>query len=448
MFKKGAFTLVSLMSFCFSFSQEKVGVISDNYLPVNQLMNNPASIVDQKVWMSINLVGAHAFARNNFLYIPDSRLGLSILDKDFAFDPPDKNGKAFLAAEVMGPSVSLNWKKHAFGLHTAIRGYGSMSKIPTVLGKIIADEDAEDIEDGTYLMNNGRAKSMVWSEVGFSYGQNFYRRDQILINGAATLKRIVGIQQASTIIDDARVDVMNGEGTLRNIDGKYSYSDPSYGAGKGWGLNLGANYKKYPIKTNVGGHVPHSREGGCKIPEYIYKVGFSLIDFGYIRFKQSSTTANLNDSVSVDDLEDGRSEVLGEDENKYTAALPSAVSVQFDYNFQNGFYANALLVQKVSLANSFGVERSNVFAITPRFESSWISAGLPLSLSNYTTPQVGLYLRVGPLALGTDHLSSFILKRDIRAADFYFYLNIPIQKSPECRDEKAKESGKWICPVW
>ena len=448
MLKKTILLFTFLFSFGFVQSQEQLGVHTDNYLPVNQMSINPASMVDQKPWLSMNFVGAHAFARSNFFSIKDSRLGFGIKEDDLAFDAPNRNGKAYFVGRILGPSITMNWREHAFGLHTGVRSYANINKIPAVLGEIIADEGVENIEDGVYQVRNGRVKAMTWAEVGLSYGKIIYKRDRVMINAAGTLNRIIGIQQSSLIIKDAEAEVENGEGTLRNIDGKYAYAEPNWGAGKGWGLNAGVTYKKMLIKDNINDYFPHSRRGGCKSPDYLYKVGVSLLDFGYIRFKQESRSANISDTATVDDLEDAEASVLGVGRTRFATALPTAISVQGDYRFEEGVYLNGTIVQKLSLARTFGVERANVLALTPRYESSWFSAALPLSMMNYTTPQLGLYLRFGPLAIGTDHLSPYIIKRDIKAADLYVYLNIPIKKSPECRDEKAKDVGKWFCPVW
>lgn len=448
MHKKGVLSLILILAFQFAFSQEKIGVITDNYLPVNQLSNNPAAIVDQKPWLSINVLGAHLFARTNFMFIEDSRLRISMDEPTWGFEAPSKNGKAFMHAEILGPSATMSYREHGFGFHTSIRTYANINKVPAILGDLITDQDLVNVEDGTYEINNGRIKQMTWGELGFSYGRMIYKRDRVLINGAATINRLNGIFHTNMIINNADVEVVNQEGTLRNLDGKYAYSDPNWGAGKGWGLNTGVVYKKMLPKYNVDNYYAHSRKSGCKQPKYLYKVGVSLVDLGYIRFKDGSRTANLSDTATVRDLEKGTASVLGVDETKFTAILPTALSIQVDYRIQENIYINSTWIQKVSIPSTFGVERSNVFSISPRYESSWITASMPLSLSNYTTPQLGLYVRFGPLAIGTDHLSPFIIKRDIKAADLYVYLNIPIKKSPECRDEKARENSKWVCPVW
>jgi len=444
-------SILCILVFCFclqptTIAQERYGVLTDNYLPVNQSQINPSAMVDQKPWISINLAGAHAYLRNNFLFIPNSRLSLSKREYNVGYEEPNKFGKAFVATEILGPSATINIKEHAFGVHLNFRTYANVNRIPAVLAQIIRDEGTDNIADGIYTMSNGRAKTMSWAELGLSYGRIIRKRDWEMIQVGGTLKRLIGVHQASITVRDAIVDVVNGEGTMRNMDGRYSFSEPAWNAGNGWGLSVGGTYKK--MLKNVNDYVPHSKSGGCKKSDYQYKIGASLLDLGYIRFRQESRTATLPDTATVDDIEDVDEDILGAESNRFTAVLPTAISVQADYRYQENIYINAMIVQRISLRNAFGVERSNLVAIAPRYESSWFTASLPLSLANYEVPQLGLYFRFGPLAIGSDHITPFIIKHDIRAASLYFYLNIPIQRSPECRDRSARDAGKWTCPVW
>lgn len=428
------------------FAQEGIGVITDNYLPVNQVKINPADMVDQRPWLSINFIGTHGYLRNNFAYLEETRLKFYETEPTPVFDPPPgRFGKAFVTGEVMGPSATIGYKNQAFGLHTSVRTYANFNRIPAVVGQIIADESVENIANGRYSMTNGRVKTMSWAQIGLSYGKTLYQRNDIMIDGGITVNRLIGIHQASLTINEGLVDVVNGNGTLRELDGKYSYSEPRFGAGGGWGTTIGVNYKKMNDYTDS--YTPHSRTNGCKWLGYKYKIGVSLIDLGYIRFNEEARTANLPDTATIDEVEDVNEDILGVEETKFTGALPTALSIKADYNILGNYYANLLVVQRLSLRNSFGVERSNLLTVSPRYESSLFSISLPLSLANYETPQLGLYFRVGPLAIGTDHLSPFILKRDQRAASIYFSLNIALT-TPGCREEKEKKFSKWFCPVW
>lgn len=441
---KGLALLFSWILIGQAFAQEGIGVLTDNYLPVNQIKINPSSMVDQRPWISINGIGVHGYLRNNFAHAENYRLQLKN-EPNLVFDPPNRLGKAFVVAEVLGPSATIGIKNNAFGFHTAFRSYVSMNRIPAILGQIIADEGIENIDDGSYDMRNARLKAMSWVEVGVSYGRSVYQRNNVMIDGGITVKRLIGIQQSSLTIRSAAVEVVDGSGVLRDLDGRYSFSEPSFGAGKGWGINIGGVYKK--MKDYTDHYVPHSRSHGCKWLGYKYKIGVSLVDLGYLNFKSEARTASLPDTASVDDLEDYDEDVLGTEKNKFTASLPTALSVQLDYNIRDNFYANAIIVQRLSIRNGFGVERSNLLTVSPRYESSLFSVSLPLSLANYEVPQVGLYFRIGPIAIGTDHITPLVIKHDVKAASIYFYLNFPLQ-NPACKQEKAKKLGKWFCPVW
>lgn len=426
------------------FGQERIGVLTDNYMPVNQNWLNPASMVDQKPWISINVVGAHFYGRNNMLHVPDSRLSFSTDLDDPVYEPPARNGKAFVTAELLGPSMTINFKEHAFGLHTAIRSYINLNRLPTVLAQIINDADPDNVPDGVYEVRNSRLKTMSWAEIGLSYGKIIVRRDFTMINAGATVKRLIGIQQAGITIDNASAVVDRARGTFIDMEGEYSFTDAQFGAGSGWGLSTGLTYKK--MLHDVNGYLPHSGEGGCKTPDYKYKLGVSLLDIGYLRFKEGARTAVLPDTASIEAVEDIDEEVLGIDKDRFTAFLPAAISVQADYRINEWVYVNATIVQRLSVRNTFGAERANFFSVSPRFESGLLSASLPISLSNYENPQVGLYFRIGPVAIGTDHISPIVFKGDIRAASIYLYLNIPIQNSPICKYKASKNDGRWLCP--
>lgn len=438
-----------LLGFSFNaFAQEKIGLTTDNYLPVYHVSNNPASILDQKPWLSVNVMGFHASIRNNFMHIANSRLGPKSTDFPIAYDSPNKDSKGFMSLEVLGPSFSIASGKNGFGFHTALRSYANLNNLPGAMGQIIANQGVDSAADGTYQINNGRIKSMTWAEIGVSYGRIVYSKGTRMMSTALSLNRLVGIHQTNMIIDNAEIEVRRGSGTLKNLQGEYSYSDVAMNAGSGWSLNSGFVYKKMLIKNNVDNYYAHSRKVGCKAPEYHYKIGVSLLDVGYIRFKENSQNANLSDSLEVGDIEKGIAKANEINESNFTAILPTALSLQADYRLRDYVYLNAIIVQKISLATSLGVERSNVFAISPRFESRWFTASIPLSLSNYTAPQMGLYFRLGYLAIGTDHLSPFIRTKDINAVDLYFSLNIPIQNSADCRKRPSASKAKWSSSPW
>ena len=79
--------------------------------------------------------------------------------------------------------------------------------------------------------------------------------------------------------------------------------------------------------------------------------------------------------------------------------------------------------------------------MTPRFETYWFEAALPISLYEYQYPQLGLSLRLGPLSIGTDKLGHWIKQSDLYGADIYFHLKVPIRYNPKCKGRSKGVRG-------
>lgn len=65
-----------------------------------------------------------------------------------------------------------------------------------------------------------------------------------------------------------------------------------------------------------------------------------------------------------------------------------------------------------------------ILVVTPRFESRWWGASLPLSILNYEQVRIGLAARLAFLTIGTDHLLSFVGQKKLSGTDFYLSLKI------------------------
>lgn len=435
-------------------AQEKMGIVHDNYLPLHQRRLNPAAIVDQKPWISINVFGAAAYANGNFVYFPEDRISPSSTFETVEFNNSHEVIKGFVVGEFMGPSASIALGNSSISLHTAMRSYTAIDRVPAVIGQIVTDESVENVEDGIYLMSRGRGKTMSWAEIGITYGRIVHINEinNSMLNAAVSVNRIYGIQQASFIVDEGRVDVENGEGIFRHASGSYSYTEPQWKSGKGWGFALGLIYKK--MIENVGGYIPHSRRGGCKRLNYRYKIALSLIDLGRVRYDQNAFFARITENTELDHLEEVvedenvNERELQKEGNEYVASLPTAASIQLDYNIGYNFYLNGTLLQNLTSTRNFGVERANLLAITARYEKRAFALSMPFILADYTEPQFGLALRFGPLSIGSDHIIPFLTTTDIYGADVYFNLNIQLFSSPWCKQKDKGYYKKWVCPVW
>ena len=328
--------------------------------------------------------------------------------------------------------------------------------VPGVVGKMATEGGITWADTGIYNVDNVRIKSMTWGELGITYGKILKARGNRMLTGAISVKRLFGFQNASVLVDDGSVDVYDLESaSLLSANSKYSYAEPSFNAGRGWGTNIGVTFKK--MKKDVTHYMPHSKMSGCEQINYKYKIGVSLLDLGYINFNQGSYYGTYKENTIVNDInsaQDVSDETKAIQEGtSFTASLPAAASVQFDYNVNDKVYLNGTVIQRIPMANTYGVERANLLAVSARYETKFFGVGLPITLQNYDykTTQVGLAIRLANLTIGSDNFLPIFIKHDVKAADIYFSLKLTIFKSPACKEKKRKKSGRRgtvNCPAW
>ena len=435
-----------LFSLCFlttSNAQENLGMRNDNYNPVNSQLLNPSNIVDAKPWLDINIVGASAYLRNNFAFYPNSTLlNFDQYDTDPSYKMSLDKIKAFGDFEITGPSASIGIGRHSFSVFSNVRGVVNAKNIPGVLGKLKGSEGLTLADTGTYNINNARVKSMVWGEIGITYGTILIATNDNMLTGAISVKRLFGFQNSAILVDDALVRVPTLESQiLIQTNGKYSYTEPEFSAGKSWGTSLGLTYKK--MKEDVTSYIPHSTRSGCEQINYKYKIGVSLLDIGYINFDNNSYYGDFDENTAVDDV-NSLNDLSAESQSNqagssYKAWLPAAASLQVDYNLNDRIYFNGTIIQNFPTANTYGVERANTFAVSARYETKYLGVGIPLSLNNYVNPQMGLAIRIANITIGSDNFLPLFFKHDeIKAGDIYFSLKHTFFKNPNCKDRSGR----------
>jgi hypothetical protein len=437
-------------------AQESMGIANSNYAGTQGVHINPANIIDSKIWLDVHLVGAGAYVYNNYFYFPQAS----------AFTRPFPEGRdryvvnnfyrGDVNVDVWGPAFTLQLGKHAIGLHTAVRSFTDATRIPAPIAKFIFEGlnygPQHDIE---FSAKDFKATSLTWGEIGITYGTILKRKQKNLWTGGITAKYLSGINSIALDVSSINYNVMN-DSTLyvRPINGKYGMVAPGFGAGQGWAVDIGLNYKK--MLDDVDHYVPHD----CEVKDYRYKVGLSLMDVGNIKFTKNAVyqeyvntdaiwsnydTAAFADFNSIDqnlnsNINNGASQnVRG---TSFTTWLPSYASLQVDYNFGKNFYANFTAIQGFRIQAPFGVHRRSTIAITPRYERKRWEISLPVSLHDFRKVQAGIMLRLNNLIIGTDNLIPLVAKTDMNGADIYFHLKIPILKNPNCGGKKHNKGKK------
>lgn len=451
-------------------AQERVGMANSNYAGTTGMPLNPSSMVDSKAWLDINLIGVDVFAWNNFVYL--GKNDFYVWDDVFSGNIPESlyrtNGTEKHAAgnlRIDGPSFTLSQGKNAFGFHTAARTFISAEDLSEPTALFIREGlDYNPQRQIDYQQGSGGAFATAWAEVGLSYGRIIYQRGRNMVNAGITAKYLMGIGHVSTSVDELDHQVISDEDwNLNNFSGQYAITQPGIANGHGFGVDLGVTYKR--MLEDVDDYRPHTVQSDCGTIDYRYRIGVSLLDLGGINFSQNSIIRTFSNSTTTwENYPDAQVNSIGDVDRliasqfasdagtttsgvRYGTAIPSAVSVQFDYNLGKNFYANATWVQGFKLAKRTSGIRRSVMAITPRYETKWFEASLPIQLYDYRSPMIGLALRFYSISIGSDNLLPWIAPMDIYSANIYASVKITLFKNPRCgkggrAGKKSKKNGR------
>jgi outer membrane protein OmpA-like peptidoglycan-associated protein len=215
----------------------------------------------------------------------------------------------------------------------------------------------------------------------------------------------------------------------------------------GFGIDFGAVYEWRPhykdYKYDMDGKTNMWRKDKNK---YKLRVGASVLDLGSIKYKKGRYSDDFYidiDTIKYRILDLTSQPVLGFDEiidslavrkqtsDYYKMSLPTALSLQIDYNIWKTFYISLTpyfsLQQKKRQAK---VHDLSVITLAPRWDWKWLGASIPVSYNSFyaTAKQpikVGAMVRLGPIIVGTNDLATYT-SGNLFGGNFYFLLKVPI----------------------
>lgn len=414
----------------FSIAQSYYGFQHDNYAGIHSVFNNPSSIVDSRFRTDINIVSVNGTYVNNYYSASFSDLLKNTSDVDsYAEKSPKSDNSFYTNTEIIAPSFMMNiTPTKSIALTTRFRGISHMTNLD---GRLL--QDYVDDGNGDFLVENQNYSLAfnTWAEVGATYAQVLINKEKHFLKGGITLKYIGGISTGYVKAENFSVkfidenDSNGGEyytsgiiktGNIKNFE---SIDDPFDKRGTGFGTDIGLTYE-YRSNQNV-------MKSNNK---YLYKVGFSITDIGFINYKDAlQRTFDASTTFSESENNSGDFETyytLLEENKKITVGLPTAIRTNVDWNIHNKFYLN--LNSEISLVKNTK-QNSNYLAnnlsLTPRLETKWFSTYLPISYVKYSGFQAGFGFRAGPLFIGSGSIISGFLGKT-KALDLNFGLKVPV----------------------
>lgn len=474
MLRKFSLSITTVLVACCLYSQERLGIATSNYAGTNAMMLNPASMVNSPFRWDLNLVTVHGYFDNNFAYIQDANIPRLIsqdkeiqinnnynqthLDLSDAFLVNLKNNNFrknfYLTSMVQGPSLIYSEDDWSFGLHTAVRAGASMRGVSNESKQLFYEGFSYDpLQDGELHIPRFRVNTIVWNEIGMSLGKVLKEERTRKINGGITVKRLRGYGGAYFRVKNVDMEVATDTSFFfLDVNAGYGYAPREFededmyrpvGTGFGFDVGIVIEDTKSRVEPIFNIQCPHWDCVNEKL-YYNWRLGISLIDAGFIRFKDRGRKFEVENSTSSDeiykeDLEDIEefadldslifSRVYDESlpreiGNTFSSMTPWALSVQFDYFLAGNFYLNSTVVQSLPHFGWAGIDRANILSFTPRYDHKRFGFSMPIVMYNYVHPRIGAALRINNFfIIGTDKIGSFIGNR-LDGADIYFSLKI------------------------
>ncbi len=443
------------------------GIVNSNYAGSAGLTINPSSLVNSKLYMDIHLLSGDIFVENNYMYIhrEDYKLfeilrgntptyGKNNNTFDRFINTELKN--AYMNIRMQGPSFMLVKGDHAFAFYTAFRSILSLRRMPYEIPNFLYEGlEYSPQHNINYKDYNFNMTNMEWAEFGLTYSRVLYKRGLDRLTGGITLKYLSGFAGGYlsareidyVVLDDSTINIHNLDAEIGYSipvdyqDNDANLSDPFF-KGKGFGVDIGVTFSR---TKRVAESRTYSKLCRQSYPDYYYKIGFSLMDIGAIKFSDNAQKQKFdNTSAYLDRLDtlnyynlNQITEYLSSmfygdpdaslEGNSISIVLPSAFSAQFDYQFIPDWYVNATAILPLRLGKTW-IQRPYQLSITPRYENWLYEVSLPVSLYDMRYPRIGLAARFAFLTIGTDKLGGFFGLSDFTGMDIYFSVKINFTK--------------------
>lgn len=456
-------------------AQNHLGSIFDNYGGLNNLQINPAGICYQPYKFDVNLFGIEAYINNNNYYTKASNtinllfgssLNNLVLNNtkfkenstnkgDFILNADIKpSGYAFGGLTINGPSflIAIN-KKKALSFSINYRNAFNITQLSALTSTILFEGPSSiGVINKRYDFTNSKFSFANWIETGLSYAKVIGNNNRYVQRLGGSFKVLWGLN-AGYIYDNGFNGInTNGQDlVLDNGSFNYAYSGPfntkksvasdiNKLRGAGASIDLGYIIQKKSNNNLIA--CPDMFRISEETLNYKWKAGVSMLDLGAINFYNSAfstsvSNASLNwqnyDTVFSQNLfsiDSTLKNFIGNNRvkssNNFWMIMPSAISIQFDYKFNNILFFSSALIQRITPTKVGSLSRMNTFSVAPRFETKSFTFTLPISLIEYKDINFGAAFRYKYLTVGSDRMLETLGFKTIYGANLYvlFKFNI------------------------
>lgn len=466
-----------------AFSQQFNGIVAGSYSGVGKAMVNPALMTNSRYYAEINVFSGGFFIHNNYAYLSrDEYNAFDFIIPGFQYPMHEKEyGQGdrpaytvenkrlknfFLDGHVMGPSAMVEINDHAFALSTHFRSVNSMRHIPYDMANYFYYSLDYDPQHGMEYEHRDpiRFGSLSWSEINLSWAHTFYKYDRDRLSLGVTAKLLLGHAASYVYLEHMQYFVPDDDNIyVRDLTGEAAYALPvDYSSnemsgskikGMGLGFDLGIAYT-HTEKGHSG--MKYRRPCQQNFEEYKYRVGLSLMDFGWIRFNDAARKYEFDgvngyweqvdtlkpyydnlEFISTDISERFTGDPQGAlSSNSFNMFLPATLGAQFDYHYVKNWYLSASLRIPLTFARN-QVPAPYGMTISPRLETQDFELGMPVSLYDMKHPMLGAYMRFYNFTIGTENLAGFMQLTNHYGFNVYFSFRINFIKD-RCKRKQPR----------
>ncbi len=449
-----------------AYSQNFHGFATDNYAGVTGMFYQPASIVDSRYKFDMELIGFGTRIENNWWAMSNSILyNPSVIDDSTYIEDNitviDNNDAKTIFQGIEARTLSFMFNigdKSAFGFSARVRQVLNIDNIDNDAAELILNKnDVSSLFGQDLHYQNMWQSTIAWAEYGLTYAQVIVDNKRHFLKAGLTAKLLQGMGAAYLYETDMKYTLVNQDSAL-NVDADFKFGATSnfedimqfkFGATPSVGFDIGVVYEYRPKYKDYLYDMDGEEDLWMKDRnKYLLKVSFSVLDIGQMKFEkqygndfsvhESNFDFNNIDIGSIIELADSTQDDLTSNEKYFYYRLPTTVNLNVDYRIARHFYVNASgrLALNQGFSHYSKAHYLSSGSITPRYESKWFGAALPVRYNQFKQLAVGLALRIGPVWIGSNSLLAVSgIKKESGELDLYMAIKIPIMyKAPRDDD--------------
>ncbi len=498
--KKFYFSILLFLIAFSGFSQNYLGLVNNNYGAFNSVLFNPA--MGSKTFVGLNLVTYDANVYNNYLrWTGKFNIITALANNKTYFNDTNRFSERFIeervngkdkyvttTMDIRGPSLLVGIGRYQVGyMWNRVRVGMQMSGVDEALARnlyYIGKSTVIDVANIRFTDNHFAINMNAWSESGITGAYAIKDDENEMLRAGLTVKSLNGLgamyiknggttfkfyrQPGSTKTDSvlyAQYDLELGFTNEFSYDNNPSSNlDTFTSAHNNFDAQLLQNniirkQKRLGKGTSFDlGFVYEKREG--KKSRYKYRAAVSLVDIGKIKYNNTQfsyvTKYKGENEVTINEGLKGynsrqydtavarRFSAPSGSFQAFSMALPTTMNVSFDYRIINHVFVNGTWIQSLKSRYTQGIRAFSSLSVTPRYESRWFSASLPIVLNDdYRNLNLGICLSIlNCIYIGSDNIGGAFGIGKISGTDLYGGAAINIYKHKKKKKEPKEETEK------